>query len=120
MEIAFIAALVDIGRAPIVAVAIAERWLAKEARGELAPWWVENSFSGEGRFLGSSVEKITLAQLSASAPFHDDIGEGEIVSDETDTSGSSSGCKPATRLAAIHIAELVGRVDALFRPETAG
>jgi hypothetical protein len=113
LEIAFIAALVDIGRAPTEAAIIAADWLAKEARGQLAPWWVENSANGKGTFLSTAAETITVAGLAREIFIADDAGEGVLVSDDDPGDGPAE-VKPATRIGVIHVAAIIDRIDALF------
>ncbi|ATQ67711.1 hypothetical protein CQW49_07270 [Methylosinus trichosporium OB3b] len=114
LEIAFVAALTDIGYAPIDAAARASRWLAEEARGELAPWWVENRKTGNGTFLSTAAQTISIARLASEVFMADDPGDGVLVSDDDPGDGPADDIKPASRMGVIHIAGIVEAIDALF------
>lgn len=114
LEIAFIAALVSIGHAPMVAAAIAGEWLSLHARGALAGWWVQNRVSGKALFLKSALGKITVPQLFEDGLLADNDGEGALASECDDEHESPADYRPATRIAIIHVAEIVDRVDTLF------
>jgi len=114
LEIAFIAALVSIGHAPMAAGAIAGEWLSMHARGALAAWWVQNRVSGAAHFFESALGKMTVQKLFEDGTLPDDGGEGALASECDDEHGPPEGYRPATRIAIIHIAEIVKRVDALF------
>jgi hypothetical protein len=115
LEISFIVPLTDVGYSPSLASAKAHEWIAAEAKGKLPPWYVENRYTSENILCSTAAEtgddgrSVSLAEWATTLA--DEI-EGGWRAEESNPQ------RPATRLAVIHLKEIIRRVDELFAVNT--
>jgi hypothetical protein len=109
LEVAFMAALTDIGFDAAAASTIAHEYVVREQRGDLEPWLLCDPVTGKVVRVGDhTAKKASISSLLGM--FGDDVGER--VGD--DAPAAMNEPAQGTRFAVVHLAGLVKRIDALF------
>jgi hypothetical protein len=111
LEVAFIAALTDVGVDVAAAAEIAQQYVMLEAKDKLPAWLIHDPVTGA--FQPCSEQGAMTSISTMLRLFGDD--EGELVANN----GSPAWNEPAhgTRFSVIHLAGVVKRIEALFAGE---